>query len=228
MTTDNSGEITAWDKGDLFVVLEPIGYVGHDTLLRVLEEHGIRLGVYDSSRAAKAELKKQLVERGIGSILSAVRLQEDVIPKDAEPDAYSAAVAAMVDHLAPAQVVRLHDPYLLTPGSHGPARHAELIVLALEPALKTVATVAFYYDKINQEAEDALAAALRGAGFQGEVSFTRVRDIHDRMLIVDDDRGLMMGSSFNSVGKRYFLLDYLRGNDGTTLARLLSANPDFA
>jgi len=70
---------------------------------------------------------------------------------------------------------------------------------------------------------DGLGSALPKIGFGGDVSFDRVRDIHDRMLIVDDDRGLIMGSSFNSVGKQYFLLGYLRGRDGAVLGALLAA-----
>ena len=223
MTTGSDGEIAMWDEGDLFVVLEPIGFDEHSAFIRVMEENGVRLGIYSAREAAKAELLKQLHERGVGSILSAVRLQEDVIPKGSQPDAYSATVAAMVARLAPKESIRLHDPYLLKPAVAGLEKHAELIVAALEPALSSVGTIAFYYEHTVESAEEALVSALTRAGYEGEVSFRRVRDIHDRMLIVDDQRGLLMGSSFNSVGKRYFLLDYLRDQDAATLGSLLAA-----
>ena len=46
-----------------------------------------------------------------------------------------------------------------------------------------------------------------------KVSQKYTDDFHDRFWIIDDKKGLFIGTSLNGIGKRYSLIDYLQDSD---------------
>lgn len=221
-------EITVWNRGDAFVVTEPISFSQHEKLVAALGELGVELSVVDMTERVRTAMFAEIRSHGVSQLLSRVWLQEFLVAPKARPSAFAELVSSMLADLSPKQSIQIVDPYLLEPGRLTPNEHANVIVDLLGDITSLKEVGLFYKPRTSEHKADVICALderLDAAGFVGVARHHHTHLIHDRFLIVDGRHGIVMGSSINGIGKKYFLVDFLDHSDAVEIATVLSDIP---
>lgn len=192
-------------------------------LVELIQARRLRVWTVDIEEFVRQRLRREVVERGISAILrEPFRVQEDLIGPGTSRPEYVALVSDMVAKLAPRTSLVLVDPWLLTSTKRlTPAGLATDVLDAIAPAVASGARLTFCAAEGPADVRIALQHGLRERGHSGEVQFRTSQEFHDRFIVADGDRGLFLGASFNSVGSRYSLVDYLTPEDARSVAAAL-------
>ena len=185
-----------------------------------------RLDVRYTSRDAlvRSFLRDNLVEQGLTPMMKELFwVEESVVPPKTPRPLYLDMVSKMVAKLQPNQSLRLVDTYLWKRNEFSVAEYVADLVAAVRPAIEAGVSLSFYYGKRDDEVQEGLCGAVVAMGYGNEVSCHRVTNFHDRFITIDDNSGLFLGASFNSVGRSYSLVDYLLADDAAEIASALRA-----
>ena len=202
------------------------------TLVDFLQARRMNVAFVDIDALVRWRLRHEVVERGVSAVMrEPTRLQEDLVGPGVTRNAYTSLVAEMVDKLSPKISLMLVDPYLLAiPKATAKAVSlsaedlAADILDAIGPAVSAGVALTFCHDAGGRPVTSAIKQELDARGFAGSVEFRTTGDFHDRFIVVDGTSGLFLGASFNSVGKRYSLVDYLSPRDAVDIAAAAIVN----
>lgn len=196
----------------------------HQELRRAIEPLGFEAFLTTRFKAAQNELKQLILENGVSYVWRLVRLQEAVLPPGpVERPELLKLLDGMLTKLAPTQEFAIVDFYLLpkrTPPSYLP----ELLSL-LEPIARTVMRLVLitsgkYDTQLLKNLQTALMRRCPSCQLIHKVSGR----YHDRFWIADQARALFIGTSFNGVGRRYALVDYMAETDVMAVVSDLKSN----
>lgn len=161
------------------------------------------------------EIQTTLRTAGPSAFLRQMRISEDISRK-APPRQARDLVRARVCGLKPQREMLIVDPYLMTSRRTSDAdAYAREVLEVVAPLVEDVEELRLVVSGRNtgQPVRTALTGQLRDAHPQLAVDVVETEDFHDRFWIADGQRGLVMGTSLNGIGRRIFLIDDLSSTD---------------
>lgn len=187
-----------------------------EALLAAVEPLGLHPKLGSRFSLIESDLKKMVMEHGVSYIWRLTRVTEAVLP--ATPGIRSALlvmVSEMLSRLAATSSLTVVDPYLVGDSSQNLLND---FISVIGDTTKNIATLRLITKPIGQSAFVAdLRAALNASAPQCKVEHVASGRYHDRFWIVDETRGLFIGTSLNGIGNRYALVDYLAADDVTEI-----------
>lgn len=186
---------------------------------------GVEIGMTHPARIVAEHGKQYVLENGVSSLFTVQLLQEDILPQapTAARQPLFDVIKKFMAQLAPTQSVTIVDPYFFA--SRNVLTYPAIVANVLGPAVNTISKINFVRDGTKDVAglSAAVVAALQALNGSLTISDHTTGDFHDRFLIVDGTRGLVLGTSLNGVGGRVCLLDYLSATDVATIVQELAA-----
>ena len=153
--------------------------------------------------------KQILKDKGTSAILAQQELNEEVLPDNTPRALLLETVKYKLDRCGPTTSLLLIDPYInptFKAASDYPPYEADLLTV-LEPTLRKVSTLRIATRPNRNAASEArLDTAIRAVNASITINKKNTDAFHDRFWIVDDARGIFLGTSFNGIGKRYALI----------------------
>ena len=188
-----------FDPGELSEALAPLGFEAFLTTRAEL---------------AEAEIRRILVEQGIGSVWQTVVFQEALLPQARDLPPLVAVLKKMLERLAPGSDFTIVDRFLFPDTEHCPGDYLDTLLEVLEPVVSRsqqllVVTSPNHNADLRKDLEHRLRASYPSCRFRHSCS----ESFHDRFWIADRARGLFVGTSPNGLGLRYALVDYLASDD---------------
>lgn len=216
----------AWDTGVLLLRnARPVTVDEHNHLADLIADSGLAL-----RQAYPDDIAREVIERrGLSQLLRVVRVQEDVHSPEATAHTLAASIRGYLAPSLPATRAQFADPFVLDVGNvdeHSPIvqSHAATVRDALAPSLDGVTDMTIYYSKQKGPHAAVRAAIERELGADRAIAWQRTHAVHDRVLILDSGRaGVLIGTSLNGIGGKYFLVDTLRAQDARDLSAALDA-----
>lgn len=183
------------------------------------KERGFELTIFDVEWYCIQRCQQLLKERGPTGILSIRRLLEAVLPKtdESDPKAFEMLVQTLRDKLLalnPAHKLILVDSYLF-PRVRDRRGYLEMFEDILSPVINQIQEVKFITssDHFDSSLWEDVKQILQRVNPRLSTSYALSNHFHDRFWIVDESRGLFVGTSLNGLGKRYALVDNISEDD---------------
>lgn len=198
---------------------------------RVLREScNLELRIVNLGSYAIEDCKELIRQRGVSSVLSTVHLQEYIIPKTSnESEKYLIVqmLRELLLTLSPIDNLTIVDGYIF-PKSAGRDTDIQSYLKMFEdifsPVIGSVQEVKFITKpRYNLELFEAVRHLLVRLNPDLRVLCRTTDEFHDRFWIVDQARGLFVGTSLNGIGKSYALVDKIRESDVKELVEILAA-----
>lgn len=170
------------------------------------------------------DVQEKLHTEGAQAFLRLRRVQEDISPKAPFKDALT-FVAERLALLGPTSDLIIVDPYFFPPKPQlGEDGHAQFVAELIAPLLAPGATVTCVInERANLTVADATRVHLSSLVKGAELRLVQSDDFHDRFWIADRARGAVVGTSFNGLGSKLFLIDELKKSDVASIVEALTA-----
>jgi hypothetical protein len=214
----------------IFFTTKKLGGEQLMSVLQYLQEHGADAGYSnDEDVYFQAKAGEYLLEKGPTRVIrDAGIIEEAVLPDGAPRSDLAETIRYMLTLMNPAEELLIIDPYLFpTPDPHHPDPHylssLESIVGATLAKIERLRVVTLTNRHVATEAAFTAMAQGKKAGLN--IAFKHTNAFHDRFWIADGVRGLFVGTSLNSIGRRYSLIDYLRNEDTADIYARFNALP---
>ncbi|TFD12858.1 hypothetical protein E3T35_06105 [Cryobacterium sp. TMT1-2-2] len=211
---EDDGEFRHLDAWNSYQFDPPLTHTDALKLVSHADELGYRM-LFRRADYSIEQIQQQLVDRGPGSFLNMVWLQEDVSPKE-PPKTAEQRMAGRLQGLAPIGELVITDPYLYTSSRKRDSQdYAASVARMLSPALKDGLrlTTVVSPSQNDETVRTAVLEHLHAQGRDLEVNVVESNDFHDRFWIADRKRGLIIGTSLNKIGSRIFFVDELSQSD---------------
>lgn len=214
LESSQDGEMRHEGSWNSFQFDPPLTHEDAVILTERAEELGYRM-LFRRADYSFEQVQTELLDRGPSAFLDLTFLQEDISPKEPTPTA-ELRMAARLQKLAPAADLVITDPYLF-PGSRSEdsevyaASLGKMFAPALMQGLRITAVVG--QGGNNAKVRAAVEAALHARCQDLKFSVVKSDDFHDRFWIADRERGLVVGTSLNKIGRRIFFVDELSKAD---------------
>jgi hypothetical protein len=170
------------------------------------------------------EMRQLLLERGVSYLWQLARVQQQaVMAQTSNVAPLVAVVRGMLERLAATRELLVIDRYLFP---KRPANdYLDTLVSVVQPLLDSVSRLVLITSKVHDtillgEFKDRLRVLRPTCEVLHRVS----EDFHDRFWIVDQARGLVVGTSLNGLGRRYALVDYVDETDVAEIVTTLKRN----
>ena len=221
---EDDGEFRHLDAWNSFQFDPPLTHTDTLKLASQANELGYRM-LFRRADYSVEQIQEQLVDRGPGSFLNMVWLQEDISVKE-PPKTAEQRMAGRVQGLAPTRELIITDPYLYTSSRRRDSQDyaasvARMISPALTEGLRITTVVS--PSQNDETVRTAVLEHLHAHGRNLEVNVVESNDFHDRFWIADRERGLILGTSLNKIGSRIFFVDELRQSDVAAVLAELDA-----
>lgn len=201
-------------------------YPKHDDLLQItnfVKELGYNFN-FSFKQYSLEDVQAKLREEGPQAFLRIVRHMEDISGKTTFKKA-TAFVAERLVKLAPASELIIIDPYLFPDRPQlGEQEYGKFLAELIAPILAPDASVTCLVNrKVNRDVQTVTEDHLRTLVPDATLQAKETEDFHDRFWIADRKRGVVVGSSFNGLGKRIFLVDTLSKPDLEAILEAVTA-----
>lgn len=192
----------------------------HPALLKelgnFLEKRDIDACLFDIEAHYREECKQLILEKGSSYLFSIERFQEAVLPKVEVKDKYLLVeiLCNKLKALSPSDSLIIVDSYLFPTNLHDEKDFLQIFGDILESIIHDINRISFVTKpRYNQALLDEVKRLLVGLNPQVSIAHTTTNDFHDRFWIVDESKGLFVGTSLNGIGIRYALIDNIRDED---------------
>lgn len=172
------------------------------------------------------EIKEKLLSEGPSAFLNIRPVTEAVMKKcntSEDKDVLIAMLTNMVSSLKPERMIIFSDPFIFLP--KGSNDHSDSIVCILQSILNKVNKITFItqpnYDKLFFKYISDKLLLINNAIII-ECKTTSI--VHDRFIIADEERGLMIGCSINGIGNKLAFAYTLPGMDVLEVVDILKEN----
>jgi len=191
-----------------------------------LQQRGIEVGILDVDTYCLEMCHKLIMEKGSRYILSVERLQEAVLPKTGsiieERDLLVKVLSSHLQDLSPSKDLIIVDRYFFPVKLPDRARYVRTFRGIFGSVIPKVATVRFItkpdYDMALYKDINSVLVELNP---QINVFHRVTEAFHDRFWIADEVKGLFIGTSFDGIGRRYALADFMEDEDTATIVKEL-------
>lgn len=194
-------------------------------LAELLKREGIETSLFDSQARGIQQAKKLLEEKGTSYVLSLVELREAVLPRadiDTRPLLIK-TVNTQLAKLSPKDSLIIVDPYFFVEKDID--GYLEVFGSIFDSVVSSIREITFITKpNFNTVLVAEVRTKLLNVNAQLTVSHKTTDIFHDRFWIVDQDRGMFVGTSINGIGKRYALTDYIRSDDVKEIMQELRRN----
>ncbi|EAR25548.1 hypothetical protein A20C1_04756 [marine actinobacterium PHSC20C1] len=170
------------------------------------------------------DVQEKLRSEGAQAFLRLVRVQEDISPKAPFKKAGD-FVAERLALLSPSSDLIIVDPYLFPPNPKvGEDEYSEFLASLIAPILEPGANVICIVNThSNKAVESAVAGHLEHLVPGVTVEIHQSDDFHDRFWISGRSQGVVVGASFNGLGRKLFFIDTLEQSDVDSIVAELAA-----
>ena len=195
--------------------IDPHLLVKLDNLLR---ESNVVLRSDDFEYYCWQRCKELILEKGTSYVLSVETIQEEVLRKVDKQHKYLLVeiLRNKLKALSPSNNLIIVDYYLF-PDSVKAKDKADFLQTfsdVLDSVIHDIKKVSFVTQpRYNQVLSEEAERLLENLNPQIVIDHTTTDDFHDRFWIVDECKGLFVGTSLNGIGKKYALIDNMRDED---------------
>lgn len=191
-----------------------------------LETEHIDVSLLDLEFDCLMRCRRLLLEQGVSHILSLLVLQEAVLPKVdlLHRDLLTEIIRDKLIGLSPSSSLTIIDSYFFPESIKEAeiATYIETLGDILEPVISDIKEITLItLPKYNPQIRNQVKEWLLSVNPQLVVSHKVSSDFHDRIWIVDEQKGLFIGTSLNGIGKKYALVDYIRDEDTQEISAIL-------
>lgn len=211
-----------FDYAEARFEIRPYPTYGH---LKQINELVKRLGYefpFSSKQYSLEDVQEKLRSEGPNAFLRYFRVQEDISPKAPFKDAKT-LVEERLQRLGPTRDLVIIDPYLF-PGNPqlGVDEYTKFLANLISSLLEPDAVVKCVVNSRTDAGVVGLTRTKLEAKAPG-VSFEKHQtdDFHDRFWIADRNRGTVVGTSFNGLGRKLFFIDELKPGDVASISEEL-------
>jgi len=180
-----------------------------------LDRLGIKTYFFNENEFAIREAQRLLREEGATGILSNERFTEAVLPQVplADIPLLIRTLNALLLRLSPQDSLTIVDPYFFAEKGHV-KEYMGVFEGIFQPIASQLNSIRFITQaRFNSNLYSRVEAALLGWNPGLQITHRASELFHDRFWIVDEARGMFVGTSINGIGKRYALADYIREDD---------------
>ncbi len=193
-----------------------------------LHHRGIETFFVELESYTMEACKTLILQHGSTHILSVKRLQEAVLPKvkpEDGKDLLLKTITTYLESLSPTRSLVVIDAHFLPRKLPDAASYVRTVTDTLAPIIPKIATMRFIIrPEFNSSLYETIRRHIVALNPGLDVSCKTTSDFHDRFWIVDQTRGLFVGTSLNGVGLRCALIHFMRDEDAafivTELRRL--------
>ncbi|MCH8686089.1 hypothetical protein [Pedomonas mirosovicensis] len=169
------------------------------------------------------EIAEYITQHGLASLYKYSTLTEDVTSPSLSVDDIEKLVAKFVTLLNGAKRILIIDPYFYASSSS--VNVADLFKNLLGHASSELEEVIFVTNGKKVDARADIHAAVKALVPDCEITEFVTDDFHDRYWIdPDSDKGFVMGTSLNGLGRKVALVDRLQGSDVVDIVSLAKAS----
>jgi hypothetical protein len=170
------------------------------------------------------ECKELIRNEGVSWIMSLKRLQAALLTKSVdiqEKDILVEMLRDMLMKLSPSKNLIIVDNYFF-PSKTDKNEYLQMFKDIFLPSIGKVASFNFITKpNFDQNLFQDCKRLLLTLNPNLNVDCKTTDDFHDRFWIVDQTKGLFVGTSLNGVGKRYALVDFIRDEDTKEIVNTL-------
>ncbi len=203
----------------------------HTTIMELesfLRTRNINLYFFDLEDYCIKKCQELIKQEGLTCVLSLIRLREAFLPKVDANDVKKFTLLVDIlrnklTDLAPSHSLILLDNFLFAPNIADRQTYLRMVEDIFAQVINGIKEVRFitsskHYDKSLYEDIERLFKILNN---QVVIECKTTEDFHDRFWIVDEVKGLFIGTSLNGIGKRYALVDNMSDEDTKTIVEEL-------
>lgn len=194
------------------------------TLGERMAKDGYALSLTSKDALVLLETQKILLELGPTAILAQQPLIEDVLPDNSPKNVVLDTLRFKLDRCSPQTSLVIVDSYIYP--APPDSDYISSFLTVFRQAIQSCREVTIVTKpKRNRQLEAHMDNEMRQINPQLLISKKYTDDFHDRFWIVDDAKGIYVGTSLNGVGQRYALVDYLNEADVSEIVTRIQAIP---
>lgn len=187
-----------------------------------LQQRGIEVYILDVDTYCLEMCHKLIMEKGLRYILSLERLQEAVLPKIGSIDLLIKVLSNYLQALSPSKDLTIVDRYFFSVKPPDRAEYLGTFREIFGLVIPKVAMVRFITKpKHDRALYKDIKSVLIDLNPEINVVHKMTNDFHDRYWIVDEVKGLFIGTSLNGIGSKYALVDFMKDEDTATIVKEL-------
>ncbi len=206
-----------------------IDYKEIDELEQFLKEKDIELYFVEPEKSdIFEECKKLILEDGPSMIFSYGNLTEEVLAKTNIQDSKSYSLLIWMLREKLTYFTRIDELIIIDNYFFNwePAHHDHCMQLfedVFSDIIPNLDSFKFITKpKYNNSNFNAIKNFIHSINSKIYVSVKTSKDFHDRFWIVDEKKGLFIGTSLNGIGNKYALVDYLQEDDVNYIVNVLN------
>ncbi len=174
----------------------------------------VEIGQVNEDVLCLVKCQNLIKELGPTAIMQMIPVQEELLPPGSNKPQLVTKIQSMLDKLKPFQELVIIDGYIFPQGNRRDPNYADTVVDVLKNVVNGLSKLIFItsrdYDvRLSQDIQNRLKQ--QNQNLVVEVKNTDV--FHDRFWITDRNKGMLVGTSLNGIGKKYFVIDYLEEQD---------------
>lgn len=186
--------------------------------------------VNDINSYCAKRLKDDLIENGTSSVLSKELLAEVLVKPSQNPTPLIALISQKLASLSPNKSLTIVDPFFFSSGYiSSSANYVQMFEQAISKIASNISEINFVTlpqsdGRFESQLHSAIVNHLKTNHSHITSKHSGTKDFHDRFWLVDDLKGLFVGTSLNSIGNKYFLVDNLKPKDAQDVVSELQKN----
>ena len=167
------------------------------------------------------EFLQFIEEHGLHSLYRREKLFEEVVPKGTLSNIFIPLIQRYLDKVGIDDELIIIDPFFFAPTKN--LNYIQTFSAIIDKYLVSLKALYFITGlKIDQNLKNNIQAAILNVNQAIKIYHNISDDIHDRYWISNKrDKGMMMGTSLNSLGNKLALIDRLNSSDVRTIVEEL-------
>jgi len=183
-------------------------------IVDILRPHKMQVSRIDLEAYALGKCSELIREYGITKLHSIQVIQEAMIKKDIQIPQILTTVLEYLENVKPVNELIIVDGYLFSKNKQNPPNYSNLILSVLESTVKKIKEIVFVTgNHDNCYFFNEIETGLKKINNSLKVTIKKTSDIHDRFWISDRSKGFFLGTSFNTIGNKYALIDNIDTQD---------------
>jgi hypothetical protein len=216
---------------DIIWILKPkkdnLDYI--DLVVKISNNHDINLNDYEIGQVQsvvhsfKDEIVKYLLEHGFNSLVSSELLLEHIVAKGTPDNKIIPVIQSYLDKVNVDNELIIVDPYFFAKPKN--PNYVNVLDQLLDKYIPTLDNLVIVTNSFAVDAtvKSSILSALQGKKATLNIIHKQHNDYHDRYWISGArEKGLVMGTSLNSLGNKVALLDRLNTIDVRSIVKELS------
>jgi hypothetical protein len=187
-----------------------------------LNTRNVELPLFDLECYCIRRAQALIKQKGPTYVLSLIEFQEDVLSQvDTNNKCFDLLIKVLRDKLSdltPSRSLILVDRFVFAKSTSDRPSYLKMFEDIFGQVVNGIEEIKFVTSPDHDTSlYQDVQQLLRSLNHQVVVECNTTEDFHDRFWIVDEAKGLFVGTSLNGIGKRYALVDNMRDEDTKTI-----------